>query len=147
MPADIIIYETSRYVYHLTPESNLKGIIEKGLIPQCGPNCKKADDESIGIHFAPYLEYIYDFWIDAIYERKDKELLKILRFSIQNQRIQQLCPGTYHLPADWITLDKINPERIEYLTNPDEEDIEYNEEKQLWLPIKKYQLTKLIRND
>ena len=139
MPSAIILYEDSRYVYHLTLKNNINGIIEKGLIPQCGPNCKRIDDTSVGIHFAPYLEDIYDFWIDALYERKDKELLKVLRFNVQNKKIQQLCPGTYHLPADWIVLNKINPEGIEYLTNSNEENIEYDEEKQIWLPIKGYQ--------
>lgn len=147
MPSDIIIYETSRYVYHLTPESNLNGIIEKGLIPQCGPNCKRIDDISVGIHFAPSLDDILNFWVDALYDEKDIESLKILRFNVQNRRIKELCSAVYPAPGDWIALDKINPEEIDYLTNPNEEYVEYFEEKQMWLPIKHYQLTKSIRND
>ena len=144
MSSEIEIMKKNFYVYHLTLKSNMYGIIREGLLPQCGVNCKRVDDTSVGIHFATKLADIYDFWIMALYEKMNKEELEILRFNIQNRRYQHLYYREHYIPGDWIALDKVLSKDIEYFTNIDE-NIMYDEEKQLWLPIDQYQNQKIIK--
>lgn len=140
----IYIITEQHYAYHLTLKENMEGIIRKGLIPQCGPNCKRVDDTSVGIHFATELADIYDFWIMALYEKMNKEELEILRFNIQNRRYQHLYYRDHYIPGDWIILDRILSKDIEYLNNIDE-NMMYDKEKQIWLPIEQYKSQNIIK--
>lgn len=134
----IYVITEQHYAYHLTLKKNMEGIIRKGLIPQCGPNCKRVDDTSVGVHFCDSLYAMFDFWIMALYEKRDKRELELLRFNIQNRRFQELFYPRYPEPGDWMLLNGVTPKCIEYLQHT-EEGIIYSENP-IWEPIKKYKM-------
>ena len=130
----------SHFAYHLTLKEHMEGIKKEGLIPQCGPNCKRVDDTSVGVHFCDSLYAMFDFWIMALYEERDKRGLELLRFNIKNRKFQELYPSIPNMPGDLILLDKVAPEDIECLQHT-EEGIIYSRDS-IWTPIKKYKIHK-----
>ena len=147
MLSSLKIHNKINFAYHITHKNNMVKIIKKGLIPQCGQNCNRVGDHFVGVYFVPSLEGIYDFWMNNIYDNEDIDSLIILRFDVTKMKIIQLHPalklssGKWD-PGEWIVQKKIKPQKIEYLANISDANIEYDKEKQLWLPIKQYKLIK-----
>ncbi len=136
----IYMITEQHYAYHLTLKDNMDGIMRKGLIPQCGPNCKRVDDTSVGVHFCDSLQAMFDFWIMALYEKRDKRELELLRVNIQNRKFQELCSSEPYVPGECILLNGVTPKKIDFLQHT-EEGIVYSENP-IWTPIKEYKIQK-----
>ena len=116
------IWRKDHYVCHLTEESNMESIIEKGLLPSNGKRCQSVKDERVGVFCFDGLHHAKD-WAEILYDKSELETLKILRFNLKNRKwhidnSNAFVLGMY-LPY------KVLPERLSYLciTNNDGEEI------------------------
>jgi hypothetical protein len=106
------IWRKDHYVCHLTEESNMESIIEKGLLPSNGKRCQAVNDERIGVFCFDGLHHAKD-WAEILYNNDELETLKILRFNLKNRKwhidwSNQFVFAMY-LPY------KVLPQRLSYL--------------------------------
>lgn len=106
------IWRKDHFVCHITEEKNISSIMEKGLIPTNGERCKFVGDDRTGVFF---LDGIMDVrtWITALYEQKNYEKLKLLRFNLKN--LKWFIDDSNNYAPGFYLLHKINPEKISYL--------------------------------
>lgn len=132
------------YGYHITEEQNMRSIKELGLKPLCGPRSESVGDIRKAIYFfLPETHYsIYD-WINLLYQNKDIQNLKLLRFNLMRRKLYEQCAPI----GDFFVLRPISPEKIEYATILDFHDtsLPLNSDptkikKVTWNPISKYQI-------
>lgn len=142
------IWKEDHMAYHVTTTDNMRSICEKGLLPLRGERSKSVGDDSVGIHFNDSLTSIIEDWMNMLYEDKDRNTLEVLRFNLKGLKWVTSCMGDYHVPGDWYLVEKVLPEYIEYLRINNEgklehatsmNDLYYEEENRIWLPIKQYE--------
>ena len=106
------IWRKDHYVCHLTEESNMESIIEKGLLPSNGKRCQSVNDERVGVFCFDGLHHAKD-WAEILYDKSELETLKILRFNLKNRKWHIDWSNEFvfamYLPY------KVLPERLSYL--------------------------------
>ncbi len=104
------LWKKDHFVYHLTKKEYMKGIIEKGLIPQVGDRSESIGDDIKGIFFFDWME-CYDFWVTALYSDICKNELELLRFNLKNRKWFSRNEGI----REFYTPNIVLPNEIEYL--------------------------------
>lgn len=110
------IWSKDYYVCHLTQESNIESIAERGLLPLNGKRCQFVYDDRVGIFCFDGLHQVKD-WANILYSSNELETLKILRFNLKYRkwhmdRSSEGVLGMY-LPH------KVLPKRLSYLNITD----------------------------
>ena len=106
------IWRKDHFVCHLTEESNMESIIEKGLLPSNGERCQSVNDERIGVFCFDGLHHAKD-WAEILYDKSELETLKILRFNLKNRK-WHIDPSNEFLFAMYLPY-KVFPQRLSYL--------------------------------
>ena len=115
------IWKRDHYAFHLTNKKAIDDISRQGLKPLCGERSKSVGDDTKGIYFFDCLGSVTN-WIEALYENKNIEELELLRFNLKNRKwLMNNCNEFY-------LLNKVSPEKIEYLRI-------YDPEKEIYLPL------------
>lgn len=93
--------------YHITNVSNIKSILENGLVPDIGENSRKVQEQ----HFFTYFttSNFIETWIDRF--QLDKNELVILKFPCKNYNQR------YDSANDYFTFETISPANILVVTN------------------------------
>ena len=133
--------------YHVTLKDNMQGIINKGLIPMCGINSKRVNDNIVGVFFDDSLYSAIEEWSNLLYENKRKEDLEILKLNIKNRKWITQSNGDYYIPGSWYLERSVDPDNIDFLRvvnngnlehADDTNDLYYDESNLIWTPIKTY---------
>lgn len=106
------IWRKDHFVCHLTQESNMESIIEKGLLPSNGKRCQSVNDERIGVFCFDGLHHAKD-WAEILYDKSELETLKILRFNLKNRK-WHIDSSNEFVFAMYLPY-KVLPEKLSYL--------------------------------
>lgn len=139
------------YGYHITTTNKLKMIKNDGLVPKCGERSKSVGDTREAIYFFPALVLI-DNWIKVLYDKKDRASLELLRISLKGLDFTMTdMVGSGNIFGDWYTMNKVLPEKIEFLRRIDsdgnqfllEELLRKRGDSLIWQPVESFDYNKM----
>lgn len=108
-----VLYK-DHYAFHITTKKNIDSIKSKGLIPSLGVRSQSKDDKERAIYFFDNLYNLYE-WIEVLYKNEDLSSLILLRFNLKRKHFYVHNDG-----EDFYLLNKIEPTKLEYLEDLDE---------------------------